>query len=174
MRAVAPHSPAAHVASLSASHVSCSALDAGYALAADAPADLVVVDPDAFLDEVSELPPNLQPKLLRALEERLFRRIGGTEEIAANCRILAAANSSFEDALSEGRFREDLFYRLNVLRINVPPLRERDGDPEVLARHFMSEIAREMEVSSDEAARSRCRRAMKAAEKRLPKGQELL
>ncbi len=100
-----------------------------------------------FLDEVSELPPNLQPKLLRALEERLFRRIGGTEEIAANCRILAAANSSFEDALSEGRFREDLFYRLNVLRINVPPLRERDGDPEVLARHFMSEIAREMGIA---------------------------
>jgi len=99
-----------------------------------------------FLDEVGELPPNLQPKLLRALEERRFRRIGGTEEIAANCRILAAANSSFEDALSEGRFREDLFYRLNVLRINVPPLRERDGDPEILARHFMAEIAREMGI----------------------------
>ena len=100
-----------------------------------------------FLDEVSELPPNLQPKLLRALEERLFRRIGGTEEIAANCRLLAAANSSFEDALSEGRFREDLFYRLNVLRINVPPLRERDKDPEILARHFMTDIAREMGIA---------------------------
>ncbi len=87
-----------------------------------------------FLDEVSELPLNLQPKLLRALEERRFRRIGGTEEIVGNCRLLAAANSSFEDALSEGRFREDLFYRLNVLRINVPPLRERDKDVEILAR----------------------------------------
>ncbi len=100
-----------------------------------------------FLDEVSELPPNLQPKLLRALEERRFRRIGGTEEIAAKCRLLAAANSSFEDALSEGRFREDLFYRLNVLRINVPPLRERGKDPELLARHFMAEIAREMGIA---------------------------
>ncbi len=100
-----------------------------------------------FLDEVSELPPNLQPKLLRALEERRFRRIGGTQEITATCRILAAANSSFEDALSEGRFREDLFYRLNVLRINVPPLRDRDRDPELLARHFMAEIAREMGIA---------------------------
>jgi len=100
-----------------------------------------------FLDEVSELPPNLQPKLLRALEERRFRRIGGTQEIAAKCRLLAAANSSFEDALSEGRFREDLFYRLNVLRINVPPLRERGKDPEILARHFIAEITREMGVA---------------------------
>ena len=100
-----------------------------------------------FLDEVSELPPNLQPKLLRALEERRFRRIGGTDEIVANCRILAAANSSFEDALSEGRFREDLFYPLNVLRINVPSLKDRDKDLEILARHFMTDIAREMGIA---------------------------
>lgn len=100
-----------------------------------------------FLDEVGELPTNLQPKLLRALEERRFRRVGGTEEIVARCRILAAANSSFEKAMSEGRFREDLFYRLNVLRISVPPLRERGSDPAVLARHFTEEITREIGIS---------------------------
>ncbi len=100
-----------------------------------------------FLDEISELPPNLQPKLLRALEERRFRRVGGTDEIEAQCRVIAASNGSFEDALSEGRFREDLFYRLNVLRINVPPLRERGDDRVILARHFMEQISHEMGVT---------------------------
>ncbi len=100
-----------------------------------------------FLDEVSELPLNLQPKLLRALEERRFRRIGGTEEIEAQCRVIAASNSSFEDALSEGRFREDLFYRLNVLRINIPPLRERGDDRLVMARYFMDQISHEMGIA---------------------------
>ena len=100
-----------------------------------------------FLDEVSELPPNLQPKLLRALEERRFRRVGGTEEIVARCRVIAAANGSFEDALDEGRFREDLFYRLNVFRINVPPLRERGSDYVILARHFMEQISHEMGIA---------------------------
>ena len=100
-----------------------------------------------FLDEVSELPLNLQPKLLRALEERLFRRIGGTEEIEAKCRLIAASNRSFEDALSEGRFREDLFYRLNVLRINIPPLRERGDDRLIMARHFMEQISHEMGIT---------------------------
>ena len=100
-----------------------------------------------FLDEISELPLNLQPKLLRALEERRFRRIGGTEEIEAKCRLIAASNGSFEDALSEGRFREDLFYRLNVLRINIPPLRERGDDRLIMARHFMEQISHEMGVT---------------------------
>ena len=100
-----------------------------------------------FLDEVSELPLNLQPKLLRALEERLFRRIGGTEEIEARCRVIAASNDSFEDALSEGRFREDLFYRLNVLRINIPPLRERGDDQLIMARYFMEQISHEMGIA---------------------------
>ena len=100
------------------------------------------------LDEISELPLNLQPKLLRALEERLFRRVGGTDEIEAQCRVIAASNGSFEDALSEGRFREDLFYRLNVLRINVPPLRERGEDRLISARHFMEQISHEMGIAS--------------------------
>ena len=71
-------------------------------------------------------------------------RIGGTEEIEAKCRLIAASNGSFEDALSEGRFREDLFYRLNVLRINIPPLRERGDDRLIMARHFMEQISHEM------------------------------
>ena len=100
-----------------------------------------------FLDEVSELPPNLQPKLLRALEERLFRRVGGTDEIEAQCRVIASSNGSFEDALSEGRFREDLFYRLNVLRISIPPLKERGDDQLILARHFMEQISHETGIA---------------------------
>ena len=100
-----------------------------------------------FLDEVSELPLNLQPKLLRALEERRFRRVGGTHEIEARCRVIASSNGSFEDALSEGRFREDLFYRLNVLRIVIPPLRERGNDKVILARHFMEQISHEMGIT---------------------------
>ena len=100
-----------------------------------------------FLDEISELPLNLQPKLLRALEERLFRRVGGTDEIEARCRVIASSNGSFEDALSEGRFREDLFYRLNVLRINIPPLRERGDDRLIMARYFMDQISHEMGVA---------------------------
>ncbi len=97
-----------------------------------------------FLDEISELPLNLQPKLLRALEERRFRRVGGTDEIEARCRVIASSNGSFEDALSEGRFREDLFYRLNVLRIHIPALKERGNDVVILARHFMERISHEM------------------------------
>ena len=100
-----------------------------------------------ILDEISELPLNLQPKLLRALEERRFRRVGGTDEIEARCRVIAASNRSFEDALSEGRFRDDLFYRLNVLRIHVPPLRERGDDRVILARHFMEQISHEMGIA---------------------------
>ncbi len=100
-----------------------------------------------FLDEISELPLNLQPKLLRALEERRFRRVGGTDEIEARCRVIASSNGSFEDALSEGRFREDLFYRLNVLRIVIPALRERGNDKVILARHFMEQISHEMGIT---------------------------
>ena len=95
-----------------------------------------------FLDEIGELPQGLQPKLLRVLEERRVRRLGGTEEIPINCRIIAATNASLLEAVARLEFRDDLFYRLNVFRINLPPLRERAGDVEVLARHFLSDIAR--------------------------------
>ena len=84
---------------------------------------------------------------MRALEERLFRRVGGTDEIEARCRVIASSNGSFEDALSEGRFREDLFYRLNVLRINIPPLSERGDDQVILARYFMEQISHEIGVA---------------------------
>jgi transcriptional regulator with PAS, ATPase and Fis domain len=109
-----------------------------------------------FLDEVSELPHDLQPKLLRALEERRVRRIGGYEEIEVRCRVVAATNLSLEESVAEGRFREDLFYRLNVLRVVLPPLRERHGDVSVLARHFLDVLVEDqglppVELSPDAA-----------------------
>ncbi len=96
-----------------------------------------------FLDEVSELPPDLQPKLLRALEERKVRRVGGTSEVEVHCRVLAATNRPLESMVAEGAFREDLYYRLNVIRIDLPPLRAREGDVEVLARHFLQALSRD-------------------------------
>ena len=95
-----------------------------------------------FLDEVSSLPLDLQPKLLRALEERRVRRVGGFEEIEIRCRLAAATNVPLEELVREGTFREDLFYRLNVLRLVIPPLRERVGDVAALTRYFMEDLAR--------------------------------
>jgi len=99
-----------------------------------------------FLDEIGELPPRLQPKLLRALEERRVRRLGGLQEIEINCRIVAAANLALHDAVTRLEFREDLYYRLNVFRIALPPLRERDGDVALLATHFLTELARQQQL----------------------------
>ncbi|HEX9483835.1 MAG TPA: sigma 54-interacting transcriptional regulator [Gemmatimonadaceae bacterium] len=98
-----------------------------------------------FLDEVHQLPLNVQPKLLRALEERRIRRLGATQEVSIDCRIMAASNVALERAVEDGEFRLDLFYRLNVLRLEIPSLRQRRGDVEVLARYFLSEMAREHE-----------------------------
>ena len=95
-----------------------------------------------FLDELHHLPPLLQPKLLRALEERRIRRLSGSHEISVECRVIAATNVAIEDAVDTGAFRDDLFYRLNVLRVDIPPLRERRSDVEALARHFLRECAR--------------------------------
>ena len=103
-----------------------------------------------FLDEVHHLPRVLQPKLLRVLEERTLRRVGGTHEIAVACRVIAATNHSMEEAVAKGEFRDDLFYRLNVLRVEIPPLRLRGGDVELLARHFIGELAREHDRPSKE------------------------
>lgn len=94
-----------------------------------------------FLDEITELPVGLQPKLLRALEERTARRVGGTREIPIRCRVVAASNRNLEDAVARGDFREDLFYRLNVVRLVLPPLRERVGDLELLAEHYLRKVA---------------------------------
>ncbi len=90
-----------------------------------------------FLDEISEMPPQLQVKLLRVLQEKEVRAVGGKEVFKVNVRVLAASNKSLKTAMDKGEFREDLFYRLNVINIEVPPLRERDKDAEILAKHFI-------------------------------------
>ncbi len=97
----------------------------------------------AFLDEVGDMPPSLQAKLLRFLEERRFRRVGGTRELEVDVRILAATNRNLEEAISAGTFRADLFYRLAVITIDVPPLRMRRADIRLLAQHFLEHFARE-------------------------------
>jgi two-component system, NtrC family, response regulator AtoC len=96
-----------------------------------------------FLDEISEMPVNLQPKLLRVLEEKRVRRLGGFDEFEIQCRIVAATNRDLGLAVSEGHFREDLYYRLNVFRIELPPLRARTGDIDLLSLHFAESICRE-------------------------------
>ncbi len=90
-----------------------------------------------FLDEIAELPPNLQVKLLRVLQEHTFERVGGTETMHGDFRVLAATNRDLEACVREQVFREDLLYRLNVVRISVPPLRERRSDIALLAEHFL-------------------------------------
>jgi two-component system, NtrC family, response regulator AtoC len=97
-----------------------------------------------LLDEIAELSMPLQAKLLRVLEDRTARRVGGVEEIKINCRVIAATNESLEDAVAAGRFRQDLFYRLDAFRITLPPLRQRGSDIELLARHFVRTIAGEL------------------------------
>lgn len=94
-----------------------------------------------FLDEVAELPLRLQAKLLRVVEDRRFRRIGGVTEMTLKARIIAGTNAALEPAVEQGSFRADLFYRLNVGRVELPPLREREGDVALLARYFVKRYA---------------------------------
>ena len=96
-----------------------------------------------FLDEVHHLPRQLQPKLLRALESRRVRRLGGLDEFAIGCRIIAASSPLIEQVVATGEFREDLYYRLNVFSITLPPLRERLDDVERIARRFLETETRE-------------------------------
>ena len=96
-----------------------------------------------FLDEIGELSPAIQVKLLRVLQEREFERVGGTDPIRVDVRVVAATNRDLEKALREGNFREDLYYRLNVFPIFIPPLRERRADIFPLADHFVEKYARE-------------------------------
>jgi DNA-binding NtrC family response regulator len=96
-----------------------------------------------FLDEITEMPIELQVKLLRVLETGTLVRVGGDEPIAVDVRVIAASNRSPEQAVKDGKFREDLLYRLNVFPILLPPLRDRNGDIELLAEHFLAQLNRE-------------------------------
>jgi len=101
-----------------------------------------------FLDEIGDMPLSVQAKLLRLLQERQIERLGGRETIPVDVRILAATNRDMEAAVAEGRLREDLYYRLKVVTISLPPLREREGDVPRLASHFLARLAREMDMQN--------------------------
>jgi two-component system response regulator PilR (NtrC family) len=97
-----------------------------------------------FLDEIGEMSPMLQVKVLRVLQERKFRRVGGTDEVDADIRIIAATNRDLGRMVAEGQFREDLYYRINVIPIRLPSLRERVDDIPLLADHFVAKFAEQM------------------------------
>jgi two-component system response regulator PilR (NtrC family) len=97
-----------------------------------------------FLDEIGEMSPMLQVKVLRVLQDRRYRRVGGTDEIDADIRIIAATNRDLAKMVTDGQFREDLFYRINVIPVRMPPLRERTGDIPQLAEHFVGKFAAQM------------------------------
>src|SRR6185295_3830112 len=94
-----------------------------------------------FLDEIGDMPLGLQPKILRALQERKVRPVGGAVEISFDAHVIAATNRDLESAVDERRFREDLFYRINVIHIQLPPLRARGNDVLLLAQHFLEGFA---------------------------------
>ncbi|RPI26460.1 MAG: sigma-54-dependent Fis family transcriptional regulator [Acidobacteria bacterium] len=108
-----------------------------------------------FLDEIGDISPKLQMDLLRVLQERSFYRVGGSEEIRVDVRVIAATNLNLQEAVREGRFRDDLFYRLNVINIQIPPLRDRLEDIPLLTRHFIErlsvEIGKDVEDVSEDA-----------------------
>ena len=101
-----------------------------------------------FLDEIGDMPLEMQVRLLRVLEERCIRPVGSSDEIPVDVRVVAATHRSLTATVEEGAFREDLYYRLNVFVIQVPPLRERVGDVLVLARHFLADYARDLRKPS--------------------------
>lgn len=96
-----------------------------------------------FLDEIGELTPAIQVKLLRVIQERTFTAVGGTEEKSIDVRFISATNKDLEEEVIDGNFREDLYFRLNVIHIDVPPLRKRDGDLPLLAQHFLEKFSQE-------------------------------
>jgi len=101
-----------------------------------------------FLDEIGDMPMNVQAKILRLLQEKQIERLGGRETIPVDVRILAATNRDMEAAVVEGRLRQDLYYRLKVVTVTLPPLREREGDVPRLAAHFLARLAREMDMQN--------------------------
>jgi two-component system, NtrC family, response regulator PilR len=98
-----------------------------------------------FLDEIGEMNATMQVKLLRVLQDRKFRRLGGTDEVQADIRVVAATNQDLPKRVEEGKFREDLYYRINVISIELPPLRDRREDIPLLAEHFLAKFAAEMQ-----------------------------
>ncbi|HDH58263.1 MAG TPA: sigma-54-dependent Fis family transcriptional regulator, partial [Bacteroidetes bacterium] len=103
-----------------------------------------------FLDEVGETPPALQVKLLRVLQERTFQRVGGSEEIPVDDRLIAATNKALEECVENGSFRQDLYYRLNVITISLPALRDRREDIPLLSKYFVDKYAKAFERGSRE------------------------
>ena len=101
-----------------------------------------------FLDEIGDMPPELQTRLLRVLSDGHFYRVGGHQPIKANVRVIAATHQDLEARVKQGLFREDLFHRLNVIRLRLPPLRERREDIPLLVRHFLAKSARELGVEA--------------------------
>ncbi|HWY85805.1 MAG TPA: sigma-54 dependent transcriptional regulator [Gemmataceae bacterium] len=107
-----------------------------------------------FLDEVGDMPANMQAKLLRVLQERSFERVGGTQTINVDMRVVAATNRSLKGLVREGKFREDLFYRLNVVKINLPPLCQRPEDIPLLTAHFTGKHSRSGEAAKQITGRA--------------------
>src|SRR5437763_7102841 len=110
-----------------------------------------------FLDEVGELPVDLQAKMLRAIQEKEIRPVGSTRRVPINVRILAATNRDLEQAVAQGTFRRDLYFRLNVLSLRIPALRERRQDIPLLAQHFLDRFNRDSDQGkelSDEALKA--------------------
>jgi DNA-binding NtrC family response regulator len=110
-----------------------------------------------FLDEIGDMPKAMQSKLLHVLERHEFRRVGGVRSLEVDVHVITATNRTLEEAVAKGEFREDLFYRLNVINIHIPPLRERPEDIAPLAAHFVDELCRELglpqrEIAADAAA----------------------
>ncbi|MBC8492116.1 MAG: sigma 54-interacting transcriptional regulator [Candidatus Marinimicrobia bacterium] len=113
-----------------------------------------------FLDEISEISPQIQAKLLRVLQNGEIRRVGETESIRVNVRIISATNRDLHEEVKKGNFREDLYYRLNVIQINMPALRERHGDISLLTKHFLKKFAKK----SGDTQKRLCREALKVLE----------
>ena len=105
-----------------------------------------------FLDEIGDISPKLQMDLLRVLQERKFYRVGGTEEVEVDVRVIAASHVDLEDAIRNGRFRDDLYYRLNVINIHIPPLRERCEDIPLLVHHFIERVSHELNKDVEDIA----------------------
>jgi len=100
-----------------------------------------------FLDEIGELSPSLQVKLLRVLQEKVFERVGGLRQVAVNFRLITATNKRLKEEVQKGHFREDLYYRLNVVHIDLPPLRQRKEDLRLLVDHFIGKYANERRMN---------------------------